>query len=201
MKKNDSTSTADPVSNGEKKGKNKFDFETVKFLVTTLVTVILTVGGTLYVGGTIKEQQSQELIAENSEYIEDLVQFTRDSSLIAAKIATGFPEELLAGDLEKYANRADELYIQIFSHGSETTVKLFAGLCEDVRENTVSVETFFTLPLMISQMKYETTGQIINPKIIQENLMPELTIFQMGIQSMTNELIKEYDLPNKFKWK
>ena len=49
MKKNDSTSTADPVSNGEKKGKNKFDFETVKFLVTTLVTVILTVGGTLYV--------------------------------------------------------------------------------------------------------------------------------------------------------
>ena len=200
MKKNDSTSTADPVSNGEKKGKNKFDFEIVKFLVTTLVTVILTVWGTLYVGGTIKEQQSQELIAENSEYIENLVQFTRDSSLIAAKIATGFPEELLAGDLEKYANRADELYIQIFSHGSETTVKLFAGLCEDVRENTVSVETFFTLPLMISQMKYETTGQIINPKIIQENLMPELTIFQLGIQSMTNDLIEEYDLSDKFKW-
>lgn len=153
------------------------------------------------VNTSIKDYQNAQKVSNSSEIVRELVDFTRDSSKLAPSIASGNQSEIeLDARIAEYDKKADALFSLLLTNGSAKSIEVYSEFVSDVR-NSPTTETFFILPLLVSQVKYEATGEVINPKLIQENLMPEFAMWKDQMKACTNDLIVQYNLSNKLLWK
>lgn len=102
----------------------------------------------------------------------------------------------------------------LIAYGSEKSIMLFNvfySYFKEAKEKNGNVPfdewktIYYCLPLLVSLVKYDATGEIVNPAVMYEYLMPE---FERFIPPITDEVIKKNDeyvkklkLSKKFKWK
>ena len=104
----------------------------------------------------------------------------------------------------------------VVAYGSEEAISIFAEFYYPLREFVSAakageaidfndwVEMYYSLPLLLSIVKYDTTGELINPSVLLEFLMPEFKTINLPIMKAlvdkNNDLVIKYKLDNDFNW-
>lgn len=107
----------------------------------------------------------------------------------------------------------DELNRLITSYGSKISIYIFNDfhsklqkvLMAPAGELKEKTPMFYSLPLLMSIVKYDVTGVIINPRQMYNLSMPDFYRFKIPIMEdliiKNNELVEEYKLSDEFIWK
>lgn len=156
-------------------------------------------------------EQAEELPMATSEFLR-----TASQTLIYKMQfdATNSEEdELLFEEYnEKQVNLLDELMYLNIAYGSEDSIKVFTEFSNALKQNQISpvmsvkeyVPMYYSLPLFASLVKYDVTGEIANPKVMYELLMPEFHLLAPPIIGdlieKNNNLVDLYKLPEEFIW-
>lgn len=119
---------------------------------------------------------------------------------------------------KKHAEILDEMKNKVLSYGSSTLVQLFdysysytMKMLEMGKGDIVSYQRYlYTLPLITAYIKYDLTGEIVNPSIIFAYAMKEIkkletakgmSNYHREMIELNDNLVDKFNLPKKFLWK
>lgn len=123
-----------------------------------------------------------------------------------------------SGCVKKHMEELEKIKSKIAAYGSAELVSLFFDSYNDIQ---LKIETrridfascrnyFHSMPLIASCIKYDLTGEEVNPSIFYNSFMKELKKLEeaKGMEKFhetmiitNNKLVKKYNLSNKFIWK
>lgn len=158
-----------------------------------------------------------------SEYIE-LSGYASKAVFYMVADANGEAEKLIEIDsnypnyVQMHVEALESIKEKIMAYGSSELVYLFCESYSDVqieRENeqvdfNSLVNYFYSMPLIASYIKYDMTGEMVNPSVFYNLFMMEMKEleqvngmenFHQEMISRNNELVEKYDLPKEFIWK
>lgn len=201
-------------------------FENTIALVAVICTIASLWLGVCQVKKTIKNEsqliQKATMLEQTGKLPDTMQEFLRKASLtLVYKIAyDNEKKEEYKQLFEKYNDEQsallDELTGLIVAYGSEEAISIFAEFYYPLREFVSAakagesnefdewIEMYYSLPLLMAIVKYDTTGELINPSVMLRFLMPEFETINPSIMEelviKNNKLVIEYKLDNNFKW-
>lgn len=117
----------------------------------------------------------------------------------------------------KQSQLLDELTKYIVAYGSEKAIAVFGEFYYPLRNYVNKTEAvknvhlnewivmYYSLPLLMSVVKFDVTGELVNPSVMLEFLMPEFKTISPSIMKdlvvRSDELIEKYELDAAFKWR
>lgn len=119
---------------------------------------------------------------------------------------------------EKHIEALENIKSKIMAYGSAELVSIFFESYNDIQSKMEKGKTdfesykkyFYSMPLIASCIKYDLTGEKVNPSVFYNSSMQELKRLERakGMENFheemiltNNELVKKYNLPNEFIWK
>lgn len=107
----------------------------------------------------------------------------------------------------------EEIPAVIITYGSEKSIKLFNEFYyafKEAKEKGGDVEfnewikNYYSLPLLVSLVKKDVTGEIVNPAVIFKYVMPWFHKFEPAIIedviNYNNKYVNDFKLPSEFLW-
>lgn len=197
-------------------------FEMIVKLIGALGTVATIYFGLDKIDSTLKEQRFSNRLELADDMINEYISLSEEASkavLYMIAESNGYANECqsLADSPRKHASQLEEMKKKIMSYGSTELVNLFFDSYNDVRikvENDANdidsfKSYFYYMPLIASYIKYDLTGEIVNPSIFYNSIMPELKKlekaqgmenFHTEMVNTNNLLIQKYHLSKDFVW-
>lgn len=203
----------------------KFYKEIIEMIVMgigAIGTVVSIFVGLYKINSTLKEQRFSNRLELADDMINEYISLSEEASkavlYIIAK-SNGYANECqsLADSPREHASQLEEMKKKIIAYGSTELVNLFFDSYNDVR---IKVESdandfdsfksyFYYMPLVASYIKYDLTGEIVNPSIFYNSIMTELKELEkaQGMENFHSEminrnnlLIQKYHLSKDFVW-
>lgn len=174
------------------------------------------------INSTLKEQRFSNRLELADDMINEYISLSEEASKAVLYIiaeSNGYANKCqsLADSPRKHASQLEEMKKKIMSYGSTELVNLFFDSYNDVRikvENDANdfdsfKSYFYYMPLIASYIKYDLTGEIVNPSIFYNSIMTELKELEkaQGMENFHSEminrnnlLIQKYHLSKDFVW-
>ena len=138
--------------------------------------------------------------------------------LVAEANGQGEKYKDYSGSMEKHAELLEKMSNKIMAYGSAELVKLFFDSYNDIQLKIQNGDDdfqalkpyFYSMPLIAVCIKYDLTGEKVNPSIFYNSCMQEVRILEVvkGMENFheemvlaNNELVKKYHLSEDFLWK
>ncbi len=201
-------------------GENENRLERIKNIVeigVLVVTLAITIF-TSHIAYQTKISAENERFSNRmelaSELIFDYITLTEYASKSLCYLGGGI-DNANEDYLELHSEKIEQLKKNILAYGSEELVCLFFDSYNNLIDNfergnmdfESNQEYFFAMPLIAAYIKYDLTGELVNPSYFYESLMVELNKakkpvdFDEKMRQMNNKLVEEYNLPKELKWK
>lgn len=210
----------------------KFNRKNMRFYKEKLEMIVMVIGaiGTVAsiffgldeINSTLKEQRFSNRLELADDMINEYISLSEEASKAVLYIiaeSNGYANECqsLADSPRKHASQLEEMKKKILAYGSTELVNLFFDSYNDVQ---ITVENdandfdsfksyFYYMPLIASYIKYDLTGEIVNPSIFYNSIMTELKElekaqgmenFHLEMINTNNLLIQKYHLSKDFVW-
>lgn len=157
-----------------------------------------------------------------SEYM-SLANYASKAVFYLVADANGEADKLIKIDsnypnyMQMHSEKLENIKSKIAAYGSTELVSLFFDSYNDIqlelkngkKEFESYKKYFYSIPLIASCIKYDLTGEIINPSVFYDSFMRELKALEVVIgmdnfhEKMiftNNELVEKYNLSKKFIW-
>lgn len=158
------------------------------------------------VNHSIIEGRQQMALEKTSELPLQVSEFCANASNVAAGIFVG-QDNLTSEQKLEYDNskkREDELLPiiknSIMAYGSNDAIKIFThfeSYINNPKVQQISVEAYYIIPLLLAQVKMDVTGEVINPLIFLNSLMPQFKEHNDKAKEYINIIIRNLNLSNK----
>ena len=119
--------------------------------------------------------------------------------------------------IQMHSEELENIKGKIVAYGSTELVYLFFDSYNEIqmelKNRKMDFESlkkyFYSMPLIASYLKYDLTGEVVNPCVFYDSFMPELKVLEVAVGmedfhekmvSTNNELVKRYNLSQKFIW-
>lgn len=197
-------------------------FEMIVKLIGAIGTVATIFFGLGKIDSTLKEQRFSNRLELAGDMINEYISLSEEASnavLYMVAESNGYANECqsLADSPRKHASQLEEMKKKIMAYGSTELVNLFFDSYNDVRTKVESDANdfdsfksyFYYMPLIASYIKYDLTGEIVNPSIFYNSIMTELKELEkaQGMENFHSEmintnnlLIQKYHLSKDFVW-
>lgn len=197
-------------------------FEIIVKLICAIGTVASIIFGLGKIDSTLKEQRFSNRLELADDMINEYVSLSEEASKAVFYIiaeSNGYANEYqsLADSQRKHVSQLEEMKKKILAYGSTELVNLFFDSYNDVRikvENDANdfdsfKSYFYYMPLIASYIKYDLTGEIVNPSIFYNSIMTELKELEkaQGMENFHSEmintnnlLVQKYHLSKDFVW-
>ncbi len=197
-------------------------FEMIVKLIGAIGTVATIFFGLGKIDSTLKEQRFSNRLELAGDMINEYISLSEEASkavLYMVAESNGYANECqsLADSPRKHASQLEEMKKKITAYGSTELVNLFFDSYNDVRTKVESDANdfdsfksyFYYMPLIASYIKYDLTGEIVNPSIFYNSIMTELKELEkaQGMENFHSEmintnnlLIQKYHLSKDFVW-
>lgn len=197
-------------------------FEMIVKLIGAIGTVATIFFGLGKIDSTLKEQRFSNRLELAGDMINEYISLSEEASkavLYMVAESNGYANECqsLADSPRKHASQLEEMKKKIMAYGSTELVNLFFDSYNDVRTKVESDANdfdsfksyFYYMPLIASYIKYDLTGEIVNPSIFYNSIMTELKELEkaQGMENFHSEmintnnlLIQKYHLLKDFVW-
>lgn len=197
-------------------------FEIIVKLICAIGTVASIIFGLGKIDSTLKEQRFSNRLELADDMINEYISLSEEASKAVLYIiaeSNGYANECqsLADSPRKHASQLEEMKKKILAYGSTELVNLFFDSYNDVR---IKIESdandfdsfksyFYYMPLIASYIKYDLTGEIVNPSIFYNSIMTELKELEKapGMENFHSEmintnnlLVQKYHLSKDFVW-
>lgn len=207
--------------------------EVIKSFIEIFATIIGVVGVifTIHFGfSQINLTLTEQRLSNRLELADDLMSEYMTLSSYASKTvfyiaaeANGEADTLIKMDsnypnyMQMHSEELETIKSKIAAYGSTELVSLFFDSYNDVHLKLKNGETdfesykdyFYSMPLIASYIKYDLTGEVINPSIFYDSFMSEIKLLEEvgGMEdyhekmiAKNNELVEKYNLSKKFIW-
>lgn len=207
--------------------------EVIKSFIEIFATIIGVVGVifTIHFGfSQINLTLTEQRLSKRLELADDLMSEYMTLSSYASKTvfymvaeANGEADTLIKMDsnypnyMQMHSEQLETIKSKIAAYGSTELVSLFFDSYNDVQLKIKNGETdfesyknyFYSMPLITSYIKYDLTGEVINPSIIYNSFMSEMKLleevrgmeeYHEKMNAKNNELVEKYNLSKKFIW-
>lgn len=197
-------------------------FEIIVKLICAIGTVASIIFGLGKIDSTLKEQRFSNRLELADDMINEYISLSEEASKAVFYIiaeSNGYANEYqsLADSQRKHVSQLEEMKKKILAYGSTELVNLFFDSYNDVRikvENDANdfdsfKSYFYYMPLIASYIKYDLTGEIVNPSIFYNSIMTELKELEkaQGMENFHSEmintnnlLVQKYHLSKDFVW-
>lgn len=197
-------------------------FEIIVKLICAIGTVASIIFGLGKIDSTLKEQRFSNRLELADDMINEYISLSEEASKAVFYIiaeSNGYANEYqsLADSQRKHVSQLEEMKKKILAYGSTELVNLFFDSYNDVRikvENDANdfdsfKSYFYYMPLIASYIKYDLTGEIVNPSIFYNSIMTELKElekaqgmenFHLEMINTNNLLVQKYHLSKDFVW-
>lgn len=197
-------------------------FEIIVKLICAIGTVASIIFGLGKIDSTLKEQRFSNRLELADDMINEYISLSEEASKAVFYIiaeSNGYANEYqsLADSQRKHVSQLEEMKKKILAYGSTELVDLFFDSYNDVRikvENDANdfdsfKSYFYYMPLIASYIKYDLTGEIVNPSIFYNSIMTELKELEkaQGMENFHSEmintnnlLVQKYHLSKDFVW-
>ena len=197
-------------------------FEMIVMGMGAIGTVVSIFVGLDKINSTLKEQRFSNRLELADDMINEYISLSEEASKAVLYIiaeSNGYANECqsLADSPRKHASQLEKIKKKIMAYGSTELVNFFFDSYNDVR---IKVESdandfdsfksyFYYMPLIASYIKYDLTGEIVNPSIFYNSIMTELKELEkaQGMENFHSEmintnnlLIQKYHLSKGFIW-
>ena len=183
---------------------NKDIFEMIVMGIGSIGTVVSIFIGLDKIKSTLKEQRFSNRLELAGDMINEYISLSEEASkavLCMVAESNGYANECqsLADSLRKHASQLEEMKKKIMAYGSTELVNDFDSF----------KSYFYYMPLIASYIKYDLTGEIVNPSIFYNSIMTELKKLEkaQGMENFHSEmintnnlLIQKYHLSKDFVW-
>ena len=207
--------------------------EIITSIINAVGTIIGAVGaiaaigfGLYQINSTLVEQKfSNRLeLADNlmSEYI-SLSEYASKATYYLVADANGESDELIKTDynypnyVQMHSEALENIKGKIAAYGSAELVYLFFDSYNEIQvmmeKGDIDFESYknylYSMPLIASSLRYDLTGENINPSVFYDSFMRELKLLELAngmndfhkkMISTNNELVKKYNLSKEFIW-
>lgn len=108
-------------------------------------------------------------------------------------------------EMEKILEKVNSIQAQIYAYGSLDSIKIISNLQKDtygLDKGNKEIDKNILIPqyiLLVSQLKYDTTGEIISPKYWFEMKIKDNDSYSEKYEETINNLVEELDLNTSFK--
>lgn len=95
-----------------------------------------------------------------------------------------------------------EIKDKIFAYGSKEAIEIFREfeyIISNPNNNGISITAYYLLPLLITQVKVDVTGEYINPLIFFDSLMPQFKEHRSKATDYIKVVIDDLNLDMKIK--
>lgn len=207
-------------------GKNMKIYKEIFEIIVKLICAIGTVASIIFglgkIDSTLKEQRFSNRLELADDMINEYISLSEEASKAVFYIiaeSNGYANEYqgLADSQRKHVSQLEEMKKKILAYGSTELVNLFFDSYNDVRikvENDANdfdsfKSYFYYMPLIASYIKYDLTGEIVNPSIFYNSIMTELKELEkaQGMENFHSEmintnnlLVQKYHLSKDFVW-
>lgn len=197
-------------------------FEIIVKLICAIGTVASIIFGLGKIDSTLKEQRFSNRLELADDMINEYISLSEEASKAVFYIiaeSNGYANEYqsLADSQRKHVSQLEEMKKKILAYGSTELFNLFFDSYNDVRikvENDANdfdsfKSYFYYMPLIASYIKYDLTGEIVNPSIFYNSIMTELKELEkaQGMENFHSEmintnnlLVQKYHLSKDFVW-
>ena len=179
-------------------------------IIGTVLTV-MTIGLSVFqfsrsINHSIMKAKRQMAIEQTSQLPLYVAQFCTSSSNVAAGIILGENTLNAASrtDFNHSKIKQDELQVkikeQIIAYGSNDAIKIFDRFEYFIRNpinDRININVYYLLPLLMTQVKADVTGEMINPIILLHLLMPQFKNHDEKAIKYINDTIADLGLDNK----
>lgn len=201
----------------------KDKIEIITMIIGTICTVISIYFGFAQINSTLKKQRFSHRLGLADDLVSKGILLSEEGSkailyLVADANKQAGIYNSYSNSMKKHAELLEEIKNKIMAYGSTELVNLFfdsyndiRGMLENGRKDFESFKKYFyTLPLIASYIKYDLTGEYVNPSLFYNSFMRELKRLEVadGMKNFhremvctNNEFVKKYKLSNKFIWK
>lgn len=201
----------------------KDKIEIITMVIGAICTIITLWFGFAQIKSTLKEQRFSNRLELADDMVNEYISLSEEAGKAAFYIvadannqAEKYKEYSDSG--EKHAEALEKMKNKILAYGSTSLVSLFFDSYNDVqvkikngKENFESYKNYFYyMPLIAAYIKYDLTGEKVNPSIFYNSCMKELKNLEVAIGMedfhekliyTNNQLVKKYRLSNEFIWK
>lgn len=197
-------------------------FEMIVMGIGAIGTVVSIFVGLDKINSTLKEQRFSNRLELADDMINEYISLSEEASKAALYIiaeSNGYANayQSLSDSPRKHFSQLEEMKKKIMAYGSTELVNIFFDSYNDLRIKVVSDANdfdsfksyFYYMPLIASYIKYDLTGEIVNPSIFYNSIMTELKELEkaQGMQNFHSEmintnnlLIQKYHLSKDFVW-
>lgn len=174
------------------------------------------------IDSTLKEQRFSNRLELADDMINEYISLSEEASkavfyIIAESNGYANKYQSLVDSQRKHVSQLEEMKKKILAYGSTELVNLFFDSYNDLRIKVDSDANdfdsfkryFYYMPLIASYIKYDLTGEIVNPSIFYNSIMTELKKLEkaQGMENFHSEmintnnlLIQKYHLSKDFVW-
>ena len=197
--------------------------EIIIMFVTASCTIIGVWWGVKQINLTLKEQRFSNRLELADNLMNEYISLSGEASkaafyLVAEANGQGEKYKDYSGSMEKHAELLEKMSNKIMAYGSAELVKLFFDSYNDIQLKIQNGDDdfqalkhyFYSMPLIAVCIKYDLTGEKVNPSIFYNSCMQEVRILEVvkGMENFheemvlaNNELVKKYHLSEDFLWK
>lgn len=207
--------------------KSKNLIELIIMFITAICTVIGVYLGFAQINSILKEQRFSNRLELADDLMSEYMTLSSHGSKAVFYLvadANGEADELIKIDsnypnyMQMHSEELENIKGKIAAYGSTELVNLFFDSYNSIQmklENGKGdLESykyyFYSMPLLASCIRYDLTGEKVNPSIFYNSSMRELKTleaasgmedFHEKMISTNDELVEKYGLPKKFIWK
>ena len=197
-------------------------FEMIAMGIGAIGTVVSVFVSLDKINSTLKEQRFSNRLELADDMINEYISLSEEASkavfyIIAESNGYANKYQSLADSQRKHVSQLEEMKKKILAYGSTELVNLFFDSYKNVlikMENDTNdfdsfKSYFYYMPLIASYIKYDLTGEIVNPSIFYNSIMTELKKLEkaQGMENFHSEmintnnlLIQKYHLSKDFVW-
>lgn len=175
------------------------------------ILVIITIGISIFqffenIKHSIVEAKQRMALDQTSQLPLNVAQFCTSSSNVAAGIFLGpnTLDDVSRAEFEQSKIKQDELQLkikeQIIAYGTNDAIKIldrFETLVRSPINGLITIEVYYLLPLLMTQVKADVTGEVINPITLFHLLMPQFKSYDDRAIHYINNAIADLGLDSK----
>lgn len=207
--------------------KSKNLIEVIIMAITAVCTIISVCVGFAQINATLKEQRFSNRLELADDLVGEYTTLLNHGSKAVFYLvadANGKVDEYIKIDsnypnyMQMHSEELENIKGKIAAYGSTELVNLFFDSYNSIQmklENGKGdLESykyyFYSMPLIASCIRYDLTGEKVNPSVFYNSFMRELKALEAAIGmedfhetmiSTNDELVEKYSLPKEFIWK
>jgi hypothetical protein len=192
------------TSNFEKKAKI---IEIVLNSVGTLLTILVILISINQFSSSLKtsfvQLKAETQLSQIGELPAQVAELCNVASTVAVVVWVGEDniDETSKAEYVRARDKEDELLNQIqskiYAYGSKEAIEIYNEFTRIIYDNDggyISIEAFYLLPLLLSQVKLDVTGETVQPVTFIESLMPQFREHKELADEYIKRKIKELKL-------